>query len=408
MASFQYRAYDAGGRLVSGQLDSATRETALDALRRQGALPVEIAATDATEGRSRYGLSLLRRGTLPDATLALVIRELATLLEADLPLDDALRLIALQPTLDARARRSVDGVLQRVLAGTSLSEALASEAPAFPEIVARLVAAGEQSGGLARPLAALASDLERRVALRTTLRDALIYPLVLLAAAVVALSVVVGVLVPAIAPLFDEAGVAAPPVIAVLRDLQALVATRWPLLVAAVLALVVLLALAGERAGVRRGVDALVLRLPVAGPLVQRRETARLAATLATLLGNGVAMLDAMRIAGTAQTNSVYRAATAGMTERLASGSMLSGEIAASGLYAELAQRMIAIGERTGDLPGMLARLARIEETALQRGLERIAGLVAPLLTVAIGLFVGAIILSVMDAVLGLNELALR
>lgn len=408
MATFQYRAYDAGGRLVSGQLDSATRETALDALRRQGALPVEIAATDATESRSRYGLSLLRRGTLPDATLALVIRELATLLEADLPLDDALRLIALQPTLDARARRSVDGVLQRVLAGTSLSEALASEAPAFPEIVARLVAAGEQSGGLARPLAALASDLERRVALRTTLRDALIYPLVLLAAAVVALSVVVGVLAPAIAPLFDEAGVAAPPVIAVLRDLQTLVATRWPLLVAAVLALVVLLALAGERAGIRRGIDALILRLPVAGPLVQRRETARLAATLATLLGNGVAMLDAMRIAGTAQTNHVYRAATAGMTERLASGSMLSGEIAASGLYAELAQRMIAIGERTGDLPGMLARLARIEEAALQRGLERIAGLVAPLLTVAIGLFVGAIILSVMDAVLGLNELALR
>lgn len=332
MASFQYRAYDAGGRLVSGQLESATREAALDALRRQGALPVEIAATDATESRSRYGLSLLRRGTLPDATLALVTRELATLLDADLPLDDALRLIALQPSLDARARRSVDGVLQRVLAGTSLSEALASEAHAFPEVFARLVAAGEQSGGLARPLAALASDLERRVALRTTLRDALIYPLVLLAAAVVALSVVVGVLVPAIAPLFDEAGVAAPPVIAVLRDLQTLVATRWPLLVAAVVALVLLLALAGERAGIRRGVDALILRLPIAGPLVQRRETARLAATLATLLGNGVAMLDAMRIAGTAQTNHVYRAATAGMTERLASGSMLSGEIAASGL----------------------------------------------------------------------------
>lgn len=408
MASFQYRAYDAGGRLVSGQLESATREAALDALRRQGALPVEIAATDATESRSRYDLSLLRRGTLPDATLALVTRELATLLDADLPLDDALRLIALQPSLDARARRSVDGVLQRVLAGTSLSEALASEAHAFPEVFARLVAAGEQSGGLARPLAALASDLERRVALRTTLRDALIYPLVLLAAAVVALSVVVGVLVPAIAPLFDEAGVAAPPVIAVLRDLQTLVATRWPLLVAAVVALVLLLALAGERAGIRRGVDALILRLPIAGPLVQRRETARLAATLATLLGNGVAMLDAMRIAGTAQTNHVYRAATAGMTERLASGSMLSGEIAASGLYAELAQRMIAIGERTGDLPGMLARLARIEEAALQRGLERIAGLVAPLLTITIGLFVGAIILSVMDAVLGLNELALR
>lgn len=408
MASFQYRAYDAGGRLVSGQLESATREAALDALRRQGALPVEIAATDATESRSPYGLSLLRRGTLPDATLALVTRELATLLDADLPLDDALRLIALQPSLDARACRSVDGVLQRVLAGTSLSEALASEAHAFPEVFARLVAAGEQSGGLARPLAALASDLERRVALRTTLRDALIYPLVLLAAAVVALSVVVGVLVPAIAPLFDEAGVAAPPVIAVLRDLQTLVATRWPLLVAAVVALVLLLALAGERAGIRRGVDALILRLPIAGPLVQRRETARLAATLATLLGNGVAMLDAMRIAGTAQTNHVYRAATAGMTERLASGSMLSGEIATSGLYAELAQRMIAIGERTGDLPGMLARLARIEEAALQRGLERIAGLVAPLLTITIGLFVGAIILSVMDAVLGLNELALR
>lgn len=408
MASFQYRAYDAGGRLVSGQLDSATRESALDALRRQGALPVEIAATDASESRSRYGLSLLRRGTLADATLALVTRELATLLDADLPLDDALRLIALQPSLDARARRSVDGVLQRVLAGTSLSEALASEAHAFPEIFARLVAAGEQSGGLARPLAALASDLERRVALRTTLRDALIYPLVLLAAAVVALSVVVGVLVPTIAPLFDEAGVAAPPVIAVLRDLQTLVATRWPLLVAAVVALVLLLALAGERAGIRRGVDALILRLPIAGPLVQRRETARLAATLATLLGNGVAMLDAMRIAGTAQTNHVYRAATADMTERLASGNMLSGEVAASGLYAELAQRMIAIGERTGDLPGMLARLARIEEAALQRGLERIAGLVAPLLTITIGLFVGAIILSVMDAVLGLNELALR
>ena len=408
MGSYSYRAYDQSGRLVEGRLDSDTRADAIEALRRQGALPIEIEEASGTRVRSGFWSRLTARPAVSDAALAMLTRELATLLAATLPLDDALRLIALQPSLDARTRRLVASLLTRVLGGDSLSRALQSEPGAFPEYYWNLVAAGERSGGIAAALASLATFLERRAAFRTKLRDALVYPAVLLAAAVVAMSVVVGVLVPAIAPLFDEAGSAPPPVIAVLRDLQLLVAAHWPLVIAAAALAIALLVAGARSASMRRRFDRLALRLPLIGRLIARRETARFSGTLATLLSSGVPMLDAVRLTTAALSNDVYRDASAALVERLAEGGVLSEEMAANGLYGELALRMTAIGERSGDVAPMLARLARIEEEALQRDLERLSGLVAPVLTVAIGLAVGAVILSVMDAVLGLNELAFR
>ena len=411
MTAYTYRAYDADGRLVEGQLDSDTREAALDTLRRRGALPIEIAEGSAavhSAGSWRDTLGGTRRRPRSDPALALATRELATLLGADLPLDEALRLLALQPSLPARMRRLFDDVLARVLAGASLSDALSAHPREIPELHWRLVAAGERSGNLAGTLGALAGFLERGVALRGKVRDALLYPMVLLAAAVVALAIVVGVLVPAIAPLFDEAGATPPPVIATLAAIQRFAAAHWPLLVIGAGLLVALLAAATRNAQLQRAFDGLALAVPVLGTLIARRETARLTGTLATLLASGVPMLDAMRVATDALSNTRYRQASGQIVERLASGGLLSAELAATGLFSELALRMTAIGERTGDIDGMLARLARIEEEALQRDLERMAALVAPLLTVLIGLFVGGIILSVMDAILGLNELAIR
>lgn len=410
MATFSYRAYDAQGRLIEGQLTGETRQAALDALERRGALPIELAeaAVDPRPGDWRALLGQPSARAKPDAALALATRELATLLAADLPLDETLRLVSLQPSLPARMRRLAEDVLARVLSGTSLADALAQHPGQIPEVYWRVVGAGERSGNLAGALGSLADTLERSVALRGKIRDALVYPMVLLAAAVVAIGVVIGVLVPAIAPLFDEAGAAPPPIIVTLAALQAFAAEHWPLLLAGAGVPIALFTAALGNASVRRMLDGIALATPIVGPLIARRETARLTGTLATLLASGVPMLEAVRVAGSVLTSSRYREASEAMIERLASGGVLSAELAASGLFSELTQRMTAIGERTGDIDGMLARLSRIEESTLQRDLERISGLMAPLLTVLIGLIVGGIILSVMDAILGLNELAIK
>lgn len=406
MATFTYRAYDGQGRLVDGAIESLSREEALEALRRQGAYPVEISERrtgDAAVSNRESG-----RRTVSGEALILATRELSTLINAQLPLDEALKIVALQPLVPKPTRRVLEAVLSRVVAGASLSEALALFPGDFPEYYWRLVSAAERSGSLGPALDGLASHLERRAELARRVRAALLYPAILMFAAFAALTIVVGVLVPAVAPLFEDAGVSPPPVIAVLRAVQQFVASYWLALGLGAGLLSAGLVRLTQRPASRAFAGRFALDLPIAGRLIAAGETVRFSQTLAMLLSSGVPLLDALRVSARALGNHAYKSAVDQAADVVAQGGSLSEGLARSGRFTELALRLTSIGERTGQLGPMLSRLARIEQEALQNRLDRMMGLIAPILTLVIGLLVGGIILSVMSALTGLNDLAFK
>jgi general secretion pathway protein F len=405
---YGYRAYDESGRLVEGEVIADNREMALDLLYRRGEFPTEVGDGLAAAKQPWWDRDIMVFRRVPLSGLALFTRELAVLVKADLPLDESLRIVALQPSLSAAMRRITEGVLARVLEGQSLSQALAAEGEAFPEFYWRLVRGGEASGSLGEVLEDMAGFLERTAEMRAKLLSALLYPAILLTVAGLAVTMIMAVLLPAIVPILRDAGAELPFIVRVLEGVRAAIAGNAPLWLGIVAGSAVLIFILVATGTLRRTLSRLALRLPLIRGIVMRREVARFSRTLGTLIRSGVPVLEATRIAGGVLSNLSYRSAIETVTEEVRQGAPLTRPLSASGYFPEVALRLIAVGEKTGQLEAMLIRVADIFETALQRQLDRITALLTPLLTLTIGLIVGGLIVSVMSALLGINELAIN
>lgn len=408
MPRYRYSAYDQRGALTQGVVETRTRELALNLLHQQGRHPLEVVEDQGTLQLRWWEREVFGSGQMSVAGLALLTRELATLVKADLPLDETLRIVSAQPLLPAKVRRTALGVLEAVLGGATLSGAMAARGSEFPEYYWRLIQAGESSGTLGDVLEDISTFLERSSEVRSQVASALLYPAVLLLAAIAALTIIMTVLLPVVVPLFKDAGAQPPPTLQFLVMVQDGIASYWP---------VALLGLAGLAAAVvallrnaqfRVKLDSALLKLPIVGRLISARETARFSRTLGTLTRNGVPLLDAVRISSRVMQNHAFAHAIGIAEERLKEGASLSAPLLASGLFSELSLRLIAVGEQTGQLDTMLARLATIYEAALQRQITRLMSLLTPVLTVLIGGMVGGLILSVMNAILSVNDLAFQ
>jgi general secretion pathway protein F len=296
-----------------------------------------------------------------------------------------------------------------VLGGAALSEALGAEpGGAFPAWYVHIVRAGEAAGTLGRTLEELARFLERTAEFRARIGSALVYPALLLVAAAVAVAVILTVLIPTVAPLFRDAGVAPPFIVGFLLEVEEAVAANWPAALAAAVALGTALAALARNGRWRTWRDRQLLRLPGVAGLVRSGQTAVMARTLGTLIRNGVPMLQALEIAGDVLSNRAMATAVRASALEVKEGASLAGALGRSGALPELALRLAGVGEQTGQLDKMLERAGTIYEEALQQQLGRLSTLVTPLLTVGIGVLVGGLLLSVMGAIVGVNELALR
>ena len=408
MPRYTYKAYDQSGVLLSGALDVATRDAALQALTSRGQMAVEVRETGDAPPLPWWQREVFApKGLNEDERLTLT-RELATLVKAELPLDEALGVVVLMPGLSARARALTSRILDGVREGQSLSQALAGQGDAFPEFFWRLVRAGEAGGSLGEALSELSALLERSSEMRSRVASAMLYPVLLMIAALAAVLVIVLVLLPAVMPLFAEAGVEPPIVLRFMSSMQAAVTTHWQITVLAFGALALAALVLRHDAGFQAARDQLVLRAPVFGRLTAVRETARFCRTMSALLKNGVPLLEALRSTAGVLTNRVYATATGAIAGAVSEGATLSQQMLASKLFPELAVRLAAAGEKTGQIDGMLARAAAIHESMLERDVDRLTRLIGPVLTVVVGLFTGGLILSVMQAILSINDLALR
>jgi general secretion pathway protein F len=406
MVSYRYSAYAANGGIVTGAIEAGSRAEAVKLIHERGLLAFEAAeaANVPTLHKSIRG-RLSRRPSL--AGRVALTRELATLLKAEVAIDQALRILG-QATLKQTMRRIVQHCGERVAAGETLSSALKSSDGGFRPDELAMIAAGEQNGWLAQVLEQLAKLLERRLELSHRLASALIYPALLLMMAVVSIVVIITVLIPNIEPLFEGNDAQIPAVVGALMEVQALFESHWALLLATVLATAACGAALLRRPGPRNFLDRIMLRLPVAGRLVRQSTVSRISLTLATLLESGVPLQQSLTATTKVAGNIAAREILDRVLERVVTGSKLSQSLAANTLFDETSLRLVALGEETNRLHQMLHHIAATTEAHVVRQIERAMTLLTPILTLLIGVTVGGIIMSVMQAILSINDIAVR
>ncbi|MBW8310615.1 MAG: type II secretion system inner membrane protein GspF [Rhizobium sp.] len=399
MDAFRYQALDAAGRTVAGVLQADTARQARAQLRAQGLLPSNVEAMGARVGAGRGWV----RG-LASAELSLLTRQLATLLESGLTMEqslDALLGQAEQP----RTREVLAGIKSEVTSGHSLSAALGAHAASFPEFYRALVQGGEQSGALPTVLQHLADYLDARQALRQKTGLALLYPLLVTG---VALAVVLGLMVyvvPQVVQVFEQSRQELPLMTRLLIFSSEFLRAAWPWLLALLAGGLLGLRALLRRAGPRRRWSGWLLRLPWLGPLARGVDTARFAGTLAILVRGGVPLLPALESGARVMGNQVLREAVTRAMERVREGASLARALDETRLFPALLVHMVASGESSGRLGPMLERAAQLETRALERRLAIFLTLLEPLMILLMGSVVMMIVLAILLPIMEINQL---
>jgi len=413
MAAFRFAAADSSGKESSGVLEADSARVARQMLRSRGLVPLTVEPVLSETQKAGRTLSIGRR--LSQTELAVMTRQLASLLGAQLPVADALTVMVEQSEKQS-IRELMASIRTDVLAGTSLSNALARHPRQFPDIYRALIAAGEESGKLGVVLASLADYIEERARLTQKITLAFVYPVIV---TLVALLVVIGLLtyvVPQVVQVFANTKQALPFLTVALIAISDFV-RGWGWLLVVVLSIAIFL--------VRRAlkIDAVKLRwhkriltLPVMGVLSRSLNTARFASTLSILVGSGVPMLRSMQAAGETLTNVAMRLRVLDATQRVREGFSLARALRADAedknrpgqikLFPPVLIHLIASGEATGKLPEMLGRAADIHAREAERRAMFFTSLLEPILILAMGVVVMLIVLAVLLPIIEINQLA--
>lgn len=407
MPKFRYHAYSSAGRIETGAIEAVSQPDAVKRLGERGLLPFKTEAVRHGDAVRTSWLTTQLSGRLSLADYAGIARELSVLINAGLPLDQALRLMTDQ-TATLPVKRLIRDLVASVTAGAALSAAFEQCAKTAPAYLVSLIRAGEARGSLGPTLAEVASFLQKRADLQARVRSAFAYPLVLAATALAAVVVIITFLVPALAPLFSEVGIEPPLAFVIAQRSGSFISGSWPALLAAPVLGVWLAKHLLRREQSRLVMDRLLLRLPVVGDVVAKTNIALLARTLGTLLRNGVALVPALAMTASVVPCRPFAVALRTAADGVREGRRLGSIVDGNPDMPRLAARFISIGEEASKLEEMLLHLADISDTEAQRQTDKLMTLLPAVLTIVIGIVVGSLILSVMQAILSVNHLALR
>lgn len=413
MPEYRYRAARADGSIDAGAITADAPETAARQLKQQGLTILAIDAAPApTESSSpgRGPLLSVRRGrrrrAIRPSDILHFTRELGVLVRAGLPLDRALRL-SIRMSRHAAMTELMEDLLRSVKAGKGLSQALRQHDRYFGDFYINMIRSGEAGGDLAQVLERLLDSLERTRKLREAVTSALVYPSILVVVAFLSLGLMLAFVVPQFEAMFTDLGDALPwPTQMVMAVGDAAAKGWW-----AGVILFIIMALGGQAyARSERGqrqIHAWSLRLPLIGDLLRRYEVTRFATTLGTLLGNGVPLLDAMRIAANTVGNRVLRDAVVGAVPAIKQGRRVAEALGRTQVFPELAVQMIQVGEESGRLDDMLHELSLVYDAEVQAGIKRSLTLLEPALIIVLGALIAGIIISILLGILSVNDLAL-
>lgn len=405
MAVFDYVGVDAQGKRHKGVLEGESARHVRQLIRDKGWVPLQVSTATENSQSSNPGSSFnLFKPRLSAQDLAMITRQLATLVQAGLTLDDALRAVG-QQSEKVATQRILTAVRARVVEGYSLAQSLAEFPQAFPSLYRATVAAGERSGHLDLVLSRLADYTEARYETRKKVQGALIYPAIL---TVLSLLIVVGLLtyvVPDIVKVFDNQNQALPLITQILIGasdaLRAHIGKLSLLLLAALYVFSRLLQ--GE--AFRTRWHAFQLRLPIAGRLIRDAQSARFVSTLGILTRSGVPLVDALRIAADVVDNLPMRSAVLQAADRVTEGGRLAPALDQSKLFPAMMVNMIASGETSGELDDMLHRTGVMQEKALTGSIATLVGLFEPMMLLMMAGVVLVIVLAIMLPIVQMNNL---
>ncbi|QGU32006.1 type II secretion system F family protein [Thermochromatium tepidum] len=400
MPKFFYKAVKLDGEPVEGEMEAADESAVIHHLQVQGLIPIEARTTKGLT----FGLGRRQRRRLSQKEISLLTRELATLLEAGMTLDRSLQIL-IDLTSEEHLVRLLSDLQERVRGGATFSSALEAQDRQFPRLYINMVRAGEASGALEQVLDRLADYLERIAELRQTLTSALVYPSILVFVSVLSVILLLVFVVPQFTVLFEDMGAALPLPTQIVVAAGDLFRNYWW----AMLCLMALVAVIIERwlqnPEARAGFDRWLLRLPLFGDLIWKMETARLCHTLSTLLKNGLPLLSALNLAKEVVSNQRLLSLIEEAGEELKHGRGLAGPLARLQALPDLALQMIRVGEESGSLEAMLAKVASLYDRETRVSVQRMLTLLEPILIVGLGVIVAGIILSILMAILGANDL---
>ncbi|NQX89218.1 MAG: type II secretion system inner membrane protein GspF [Halioglobus sp.] len=405
MTAYRYRALNSQGKLVKGIQEGDSERQVRATLRTQELRPVEVAEANKPQQQSRDGFKFPQRFTRVSASdLALLTRQLATLVESNMPIDEALQATA-QQSRSSRIKGMLLQVRSRVAEGHTLAYAMGEFPQVFNEMYCAMVKAGEHAGYLGPVLEQLADYTEQRQYTNQKLSNAMIYPFILMGVAVAVIALLMAFVVPKLVGIFAHSRQELPVLTQLLIASSEFVQSYGVWVVVGMIVSSILFSRLLRDPGRRRRWHRLLLRIPGVSRLLTALDTARFASTLSILMASGVPLLDSLRIAGEVLTNLVLREHSMEVAERVQEGGSLNRAMQASGRFPPMMVHMVASGEASGELETMLARSATNQERELEMTLTRAMTLLEPLMVVMMGGLVLLIVLAILLPIFDLNTM---
>lgn len=406
MGAFSYKALDAGGKIVKGIIEGDSERQVRTQLRARQLKPVDVAPTDSKpDNRARgFSLSGLFRLRISQSDLALITRQLATLVQANMPLDEALTAAA-QQSRKSRINTLILQVRARVLEGHSLAYALGDFPHVFNDMYCAMVKAGEHAGFLGTVLEQLADYTESNQYAQQKVKGAMIYPVILMLLTIGVISILMIFVVPDLVSVFAHTKQELPPLTKMVIATSDFFVHRWWLLVIVIVALIVGFRQLIKAPARRRVWHRMLLKVPFVSGLLVSMDTARFAATLSILTSSGVPLLDGLRIAGEVLGNLELRAASQTVALAVQEGSSLNRALGQAKVFPPMMVHMVASGEASGELEAMLERSALNQQRELEMTLGNLMAAFEPLMIIVMAVVVCTIVFSILLPIIQMNNL---
>lgn len=387
MPSYTYVGRSRGGKLHRGELLAASKTEAIAALRKQQIL-VTVVKEKGKEGGRLFG-----RGKVKQKDLAVVTRQLSFMIDAGLPLNQALEIIGSQ--VDNKAlQKTMFEVRQAIEGGSSFSDALAEHPHVFSDLYTNMVAAGEAGGILDTILERLSVYIEKNVKLVRAVKSAMIYPLSVVTIAVGVVLVILWQVIPTFAKLFTGLGRALPAPTQLTIDISNFIGSYILFIIGGIVALVFTIRWYYSTPGGKMTFDSLMLRLPVLGIVLRKIAIARFCRTLGTLISSGVPILDSLDITAKTAGNKVIEKAVLEARDSVEAGKTLSEPLRDSEVFTPMVVQMVHVGEQTGELDAMVNKVAEFYEAEVDAAVADLLSLLEPLIIIFLGVTIGWIVVS--------------
>jgi general secretion pathway protein F len=398
---YEYKAVAPTGETLTGEMEAPSSDLVIARLQESGNIPVS-----AHEVGSGFRIETLFRGRrgLSQREIGDMTQQLSTLLGAGLPLDRSLGILGELAEND-RIKSLVEKVRNHVREGGTLSDGLEARHGVFSRFYINMVRAGEIGGSLDQTLARMAEYLERAKELKDGVISALIYPALLVVLAIASLILLMVYVIPQFTPMFEDFGGDLPMLTRIVIGVGDVLQNFWWGLIAIVVIFSLWFRMQMARPASRRVWDARFLATKWLGDIVAKIETARLSRTTGTLLVNGVPLLSALSIAKNVMTNTVLADDVAEAAKQVKTGTPLARALAQGGNFPRLALQMVNVGEETGKLDEMLLKVADTYDREVRITIDRLMALMVPALTLGLAFLIGVIVMSVLMAILSINEL---